>query len=59
MTKLIDDEMLATFAIVGELDDLPAKVLDRYGDVVDRFNFYAPYRLEPEHWRAILAGFKP
>ncbi len=58
MTELIDDEMLATFAIVSELDELPAKVLDRYGDVVDRFNFYAPYPLEPEHWRTLVAGFK-
>jgi hypothetical protein len=58
MTSLIDDEMLTTFAIVGELDELPARVLARYGDTVDRFNFYAPYRLEPEHWRTLLAGFK-
>ncbi len=58
MAELIDDEMLTTFAIVSKLDELPAKVLERYGDVVDRFNFYAPYRLETEQWRALLAGFK-
>jgi probable F420-dependent oxidoreductase len=58
MADLIDDEMLTTFAIVSELDELPGKVLERYGDVVDRFNFYAPYRLETEQWRALLAGFK-
>jgi hypothetical protein len=33
-------------------------VLDRFGGVVDRFNFYAPYRMEPERWAEVLAGFK-
>jgi hypothetical protein len=25
---------------------------------VDRFSFYAPYKIDPEIWRAILAGFR-
>jgi len=24
----------------------------------DRFNFYAPYPMEPERWAEVLAGFK-
>ena len=58
MAGLIDDEMLNTFAIVGELDDIAGEVLRRFGGVVDRFNFYAPYRMEPERWAEVLAGFK-
>jgi probable F420-dependent oxidoreductase len=58
MADLIDDEMLNAFAVVGELDELPSKILQRFGDVVDRFSFYAPYDLEPEKWKQILAGFK-
>jgi probable F420-dependent oxidoreductase len=58
MAELIDDEMLNAFAVVGELDELPSKILQRFGDVVDRFSFYAPYDLEPEKWKQILAGFK-
>jgi hypothetical protein len=30
----------------------------RFGDIVDRFSFYAPYKIEPEIWRAVLAGFR-
>ena len=26
--------------------------------VVDRFNFYAPYPMEPERWAEVLAGFR-
>ncbi len=58
MAGLIDDEMLNTFAIVGELDDIAGEVLRRFGGIVDRFNFYAPYRMEPERWAEVLAGFK-
>jgi len=30
----------------------------RYGDLVDRVAFYAPYQTDPERWRQVLAGFK-
>ena len=58
MAELITDEMLETFAVVGELDELPAKVRARFDGLVDRFSFYAPYELAPERLAGILAGFK-
>jgi probable F420-dependent oxidoreductase len=58
MAELIDDEVLHTFAVVAEPEDVPARILARVGDVVDRITFYAPYRSDPERWRGILAGFK-
>lgn len=58
MAELIDDDVLNTFAVVGELDEIPKKILARFGDVVDRFSFYAPYHLDPERWAEVLAGFK-
>jgi probable F420-dependent oxidoreductase len=58
MADLIDDEMLNTFAVVGELDEIAGKVLGRYEGLVDRFNFYAPYPMGPERWAEVLAGFK-
>ncbi|HWD50761.1 MAG TPA: LLM class F420-dependent oxidoreductase [Acidimicrobiales bacterium] len=58
MADLIDDDVLNTFAVVGELDELPGKILARFGDVVDRFSFYAPYRLDPERLAEVLAKFK-
>jgi probable F420-dependent oxidoreductase len=58
MTDLITDDMLDTFAVVGSLEELPAKIVARYGDLVDRFSFYAPYELAPELLAGILGGFK-
>ena len=58
MAGLIDDEMLNTFAVVGELDDIAGMVRSRFEGIVDRFNFYAPYPMEPERWAEVLAGFK-
>jgi probable F420-dependent oxidoreductase len=58
MAGLIDDEMLNTFAVVGELDDIAGMVRNRFEGIVDRFNFYAPYPMEPERWAEVLAGFK-
>jgi len=43
MGDLIDDDILAAFAIVAEPDRLGAAIAERYGDIVDRFSFYAPY----------------
>lgn len=43
MGDLIDDEVLRTFAVVAEPDALGPALLERYGDFVDRFTFYAPY----------------
>ncbi|OBH21793.1 LLM class F420-dependent oxidoreductase [Mycobacterium sp. E1715] len=36
MAKLIDDEMLATFAVVGQVDEVGAALRDRCEGVVDR-----------------------
>jgi probable F420-dependent oxidoreductase len=58
MADLIDDEMLNTFAVVGDLDDIAGEVLKRFGGLIDRFNFYAPYPMEPERWAEVLAGFR-
>ena len=58
MGSLIDDEMLHTFAVVGEPEEIPKLLLARYGDVMDRVNFYAPYRSDPERWAAVLDGLR-
>jgi probable F420-dependent oxidoreductase len=58
MGELIDDELLHTFAVVCPLDEVAARVLDRWGGLVDRFTFYDPYRVEPEQWRQVLAAFR-
>ncbi len=58
MGEKITDEMLEAFAIVAPLDEVPRRVIDRFGDVVDRFSFYMPYRVDDGVWRDVLTGFK-
>jgi probable F420-dependent oxidoreductase len=58
MGELVDDEMLAAFAVTGEPEEIPEKMLDRYGDIVDRLSFYAPYKSDPERWSRIVDRFK-
>jgi probable F420-dependent oxidoreductase len=58
MGESITDEMLETFAVVTTPEDIPGQMLQRFGDLVDRLSFYAPYRNDPERWRAILARFR-
>jgi probable F420-dependent oxidoreductase len=43
MGDLIDDEVLHTIAVVAEPDTLGPALLQRYGDIIDRFSFNAPY----------------
>ena len=58
MGDLITDEILETFAVVADPEDIPKALLARFGDVVDRLSFYAPYQSDPDRWKQILAGFK-
>jgi probable F420-dependent oxidoreductase len=58
MGERITDEMLDAFAIVSALEDVPARVGERFGDLVDRFSFYAPYKMSEGLWPEVLAGFK-
>ena len=57
MGELIDDDILNTFAVVAPLDQVAAEVRKRFEDIVDRFSFYAPYKVDPEMWKGVLAGF--
>jgi probable F420-dependent oxidoreductase len=58
MGELIDDEILDTFAVVAEPDQLATRLHGRYGDVIDRISFYAPYKSNPEVWASVLDGLK-
>jgi probable F420-dependent oxidoreductase len=58
MGELINDDILNTFAVVAPLDQVAAEVRSRFGDLVDRFSFYAPYKVDPEMWKSVVAGFK-
>ncbi len=58
MTGLIDDDILRTFAVVGELDTIGTRVAARFGGLVDRFNIYAPSGISAERWAEVLADFR-
>lgn len=58
MGELIDDEMLETFAVVCEPEQVPARLASRFGDLVDRVSFYAPYHSDPDRWAQIVQGIR-
>jgi probable F420-dependent oxidoreductase len=53
MGTLIDDEILNTFAVVGEPEAVAPELLKRYGDCISRISFYTPYKSDPERWAAV------
>jgi len=58
MADLIPDDMLDAFAVRGEIGEIPSKVVERYGDMVTRVSFYAPYRMNHELIQELWAGFR-
>ena len=53
MGSLIDDEILGTFAIVAEPDQVAAEVLRRYGDIFTRMHLYLKAELDRDALRGI------
>ena len=58
MGTLIDDEILETFAVVGEPEQIGPELQKRYGDVISRISFYAPYASDRDRWQKVLADLK-
>jgi probable F420-dependent oxidoreductase len=58
MGTLIDDDMLDAFAVVAEPAQLGPALHARYGDIVDRLSFYAPYQSDPDTWLPVLESLK-
>jgi probable F420-dependent oxidoreductase len=60
MGRQITDEILDAFAVIGPPEEIPALLLQRFGDVIDRISLYMPSRDEGGRDVAprILAGLK-
>ncbi|HEU5084701.1 MAG TPA: LLM class F420-dependent oxidoreductase [Acidimicrobiales bacterium] len=58
MGTLIDDEVLETFAVVGEPEHIGPELQKRYGDVISRISFYAPYAGNRDRWQRVLADMR-
>jgi probable F420-dependent oxidoreductase len=57
MRNLVDDDVLAAFAVVADPADVGARVHERYDRLVDRFSVYASYPAAPDLWDPLLATF--
>ena len=58
MGDLVTDEILDTFAVVGEPEAIAPELNRRYGDVIQRISIYAPYTSDPERWHKVIADVK-
>lgn len=58
MGKRIDDEVLETFAVVAEPAGIAEGIKARYGDLITRISFYAPYKADPSTWLSVIAALK-
>jgi probable F420-dependent oxidoreductase len=58
MRDLVDDEVLATFAVVAAPPDVAAQVRGRYEGLVDRFSVYASYPAPLDLWDPLVAAFR-
>lgn len=52
MAELIDDDVLGTFAVVADPDDVVPAIEARYASLADRIATGAPEGVEPETWAA-------
>lgn len=55
MASLVDDAMLSTFAVVGDVEDLPRVVRQRTEGLVDRISFYALPPLDDARQQKLIA----
>jgi probable F420-dependent oxidoreductase len=58
MGNLIDDDMLATFAVVAPRDEVAGALRDRWGDVLHRLSVYAPNDTDGSQWDDVIADLK-
>jgi probable F420-dependent oxidoreductase len=58
MGALIDDDMLDAFAVVEPLGEVAAGLQARWGGLLDRLSFYAPYGSDRAVWDPVVADLK-
>ncbi len=58
MGRLLDEDILAAFAVVGEPKDIPAQIRERFEGVVDRVSFYLPYESDHGELTGLISELK-
>jgi probable F420-dependent oxidoreductase len=56
--ELIDDEMMAAFAIVGTPEQAAVEIRRRYGDVATRVMLTAPADADPARWKPVFESLR-
>jgi probable F420-dependent oxidoreductase len=59
MADLITDDMLHEFAVVGSPAEVAGGLRERFGGLVQRLSFSAPYPVAPEVWAELLTALRP
>ena len=60
MGELVNDEILETFAVVGEPQEIPDRVRTRYLGLADRITLYTPFNPgeKDSFWRSLITKLK-
>jgi probable F420-dependent oxidoreductase len=58
MAASVPDELVAELTVGGRPEEIAPQVVARYGDLVDRIAFNAPYAASADLWTRVLAGFR-
>jgi probable F420-dependent oxidoreductase len=58
MRDLVDDEVLAAFAVVADSDDVGDRVRERFGGLIDRFSVYTSYPAPLDLWDPLVRSFR-
>ncbi len=58
LASVVDDEMLAAFAIVGTPEEAAGEILRRYGDIATRVSLSVPEDADPERWAPVFAALR-
>lgn len=58
MGDLVPDELVEAFAVVAPPEKVPALLAERFGGMVTRMSFYAPYRMDRDVTRALMEGLR-
>jgi len=58
MGALLPDDLVDAFAVVAPPDKVPQSIVERYGDMVTRVSFYAPYRMDRDRTMALVEGLR-
>ena len=58
MGELVPEDMVEAFAVVAPPAKVPGALLERFGGMVTRMSFYAPYRMDPATTRMLVEGLR-